>query len=73
MATIKEMLALRREMEDKLDGVFTEFNRLWDSLNAENDVTKELKDVKAAIDDLWIKLEKLDDKINETRRMRESK
>nr|DAK88741.1 MAG TPA: hypothetical protein [Caudoviricetes sp.] len=60
-------------MEDKLDGVFTEFNRLWDSLNAENDVTKELKDVKAAIDDLWIKLEKLDDKINETRRMRESK
>ncbi len=73
MATIKEMLALRWEMEDKLDSAFTEFNRLWDSLNAENDVTKELKAVKAAIDDLWLKLEQLDDKINETRRMRESK
>lgn len=73
MATIKEMLALRWEMEDKLDSAFTEFSRLWDSLNAENDVTKELKAVKAAIDDLWLKLEKLDDKINETRRMRESK
>ena len=73
MATIKEMLALRWEMEDKLDSTFTEFNRLWDSLNAENDVTKELKAVKAAIDDLWLKLEQLDDKINETRRMRESK
>ena len=73
MATIKEMLALRWEMEDKLDSAFTEFNRLWDSLNMENDVTKELKAVKAAIDDLRLKLEKLDDKINETRRMRESK
>ena len=73
MATIKEMLALRWEMEDKLDRAFTEFNRLWDSLNMENDVTKELKAVKAAIDDLWLKLEQLDDKINETRRMRESK
>lgn len=73
MATIKEMLALRWEMEDKLDSAFTEFNRLWDSLNMENDVTKELKAVKAAIDDLWLKLEQLDDKINETRRMRESK
>ena len=73
MATIKEMLALRWEMEDKLDSAFTEFNRLWYSLNMENDVTKELKAVKAAIDDLWLKLEQLDDKINETRRMRESK
>ena len=73
MATIKEMLALRWEMEDKLDSAFTEFNRLWDSLNAENDVTKELKAVKPAIDDLWLKLEQLDDKINETRSMRESK
>ena len=73
MATIKEMLALRWEMEDKLDSAFTEFNRLWDSLNMENDVTKELKAVKAAIDDLWLKLEQLDDKINEPRRMRESK
>lgn len=69
---LEELKAERWEMEDKLDSAFTEFNRLWGSLNAENDVTKELKAVKAAIDDLWIKLEQLDDKINETRSMREN-
>lgn len=73
MATIKEMLALRGELERKLYSAYEEFDRLWGILNMENDVTKELKAVKAAIDDLWLKLEQLDDKINETRRMRESK
>lgn len=70
---LEELKAKRWGLERKLYSAYEEFDRLWDSLNAENDVTKELKAVKAAIDDLWLKLEKLDDKINETRRMRESK
>lgn len=78
-AASDEIAALTKELNElegernQLDSAFTEFNRLWDILNAENDVTKELKAVKAAIDDLWLKLEQLGDKIKETRRMRESK
>lgn len=70
---LEELKAERWELERKLYSAYEEFDRLWGILNAENDVTKELKAVKAAIDDLWLKLEKLDKKINETRRMRESK